>query len=363
MVKSTDRLKLAEQKPPTPGAARLLDGAPEFRAALAGWHQAHQRPLPWRTQPSLYRTVVSELMLQQTRVETVLPYFERWTTALPDFATLAAAPEEQILKLWEGLGYYRRARNLHRLAREIAALPEIPRDAAAWQKFPGIGPYTSAAITSIAFGTPAACVDGNVVRVLARLSAYDAPLKDSSTAARLFQPLADHLLDPADPGHHNQAMMELGATVCQRKANCAACPVANFCQARRLGKQDTIPAFPPREIEKLHVLRVWHEKDGRLLLSRAQSTARRLSDLCELPTAEEFGISPAELPRRATLQLHRKRSITRYSITEQIYRLDESPSSTASKTLFWSPLTELENLPFSGPHRRWINEILSPKLL
>lgn len=350
-----------QQKPPEnlPAHQPLTAQASRFREALRSWHLVNQRPLPWRTKPSLYSTVVSEMMLQQTRVETVLPYFDRWLTALPDFQTLAAAPEEQILRLWEGLGYYRRARNLHRLAREFVALPAIPQSAEAWTQFPGIGPYSSAAITSIAFGTPAACVDGNVVRVLARLIGHDAPLKDSSTAARYFQPTADLLLDPADPGLHNQAMMELGATVCQKKANCDACPVSEFCVAYRRGNQQAIPSFPPRQIEKIEVVRIWHQKEERLLLSRATTGARRLADLCELPTAEEFGWTLAELTPHARLELERKRSITRYAITERIYRTSQSPRPTdAGENLFWAPLKDLETLAFSGPHRRWVNEIL-----
>src|SRR5258708_4620420 len=140
----------------------LVDRRSEFQSALLGWYRTHARVLPWRTSPSLYKTVVSEFMLQQTQVKTVLPYFARWLDALPDFVVLAAAPEDRVLKLWEGLGYYSRARNLHRLAKELIPRPIQPSTPAEWQELPGVGPYTAAAITSISFGTPAACVDGNV---------------------------------------------------------------------------------------------------------------------------------------------------------------------------------------------------------
>ncbi len=133
-------------------------------------------------------------MLQQTQVKTVLPYFARWMAALPDFAALAAAPEIEVLRLWEGLGYYARARNLHRLAQAVIARPRLPATAEAWRELPGVGPYTAAAIASIAFGAPAACVDGNVVRILARLTADGTEFRDSATAARAFTPLADGLL-------------------------------------------------------------------------------------------------------------------------------------------------------------------------
>eukprot|EP01034_Spumella_vulgaris_P018705 gene18705-23917_t len=151
-------------------AAALAARRAEFSVALLDWYRLNARRLPWRDAPSLYKTVTSEFMLQQTQVKTVLPYFARWHAALPDFAALAAAPESQVLKLWEGLGYYSRARNLHRLGKAVAALPAPPRTPAKWQELPGVGPYTAAAITSISFNAPVACVDGNVVRILARLT-------------------------------------------------------------------------------------------------------------------------------------------------------------------------------------------------
>ncbi|MBI3886976.1 MAG: A/G-specific adenine glycosylase, partial [Opitutae bacterium] len=134
-------------------------------------------------------------MLQQTQVTTVLPYFARWLDALPDFAALAAAPETQVMKLWEGLGYYSRARNLHQLAKTVAAMPAPPRTPAAWRELPGIGPYTAAAITSISFDERVACVDGNVVRILARLTGEGRQFRDGSAAAKHFTPLADTLAD------------------------------------------------------------------------------------------------------------------------------------------------------------------------
>ena len=168
--------------PRRPAAPSPSLDAPAFRRALAAWFERHRRTLPWRTERSLYRTVVSEFMLQQTQVATVLPYFERWMKALPDFAALAAAEEAVVLKLWEGLGYYRRARFLHKLAREFVALPAPPRTADAWAELTGVGPYTAAAIASLAFDDPAACVDGNVVRILARITGDTRAFADGSAA-------------------------------------------------------------------------------------------------------------------------------------------------------------------------------------
>src|SRR5580704_7878163 len=241
-------------------AASLITRKTDFQRALLGWYRAHARSLPWREAPSLYKTVVSEFMLQQTQVKTVLPYFARWLAELPHFAALAAAPEARVLKLWEGLGYYARARNLHRLARTLAARPKAPRTADEWRGLPGVGPYTAAAIASIAFGDAAACVDGNVVRILARLTADGRKFRDSASAARELSPLADALLTREVPGDHNQAMMELVATVCTKgHPLCPLCPVREFCATGPRGTAKDFPRFAPKKTERRAVVRVWYE--------------------------------------------------------------------------------------------------------
>ncbi|HWA08050.1 MAG TPA: A/G-specific adenine glycosylase [Opitutaceae bacterium] len=338
-------------------AQALIARRTAFRRALRDWYRAHARRLPWREAPSLYGTVVSEFMLQQTQVRTVLPYFGRWLAALPDFAALAAAPEAQVLKLWEGLGYYSRARNLHRLAREIAARPETPQTAEAWRELPGVGPYTAAAITSISFGAPAACVDGNVVRILARLTADGTEFRDSASAARVFAPLAEALLSPDGPGDHNQAMMELGATVCFRQnPQCMICPVREFCLAAQQGDPEAYPRLAPKKIERRTVVRVWCERRGSLLLHRAAAGARRLANQHELPTAEQAGLG-VQLLDAGKLLARKKRSITRFQITELIYAASPPRLPAAAAGLVWVPLAELEAITLSGPHRRWIGEI------
>src|SRR6478736_9654294 len=230
---------------------KLSSQRPAFQGALHAWYRVHQRKLPWRREPSLYKTIVSEFMLQQTQVATVLPYFDRWLRELPDLAALAAAPEARVMKLWEGLGYYSRARNLHKLARAHHAAPAKPRTPAEWRELPGIGPYTAAAITSIAFGEPAAVVDGNVVRILARLTNETRQFRDGTEAVKHFTPLADALVVGSNPGEHNQAMMELGATGCFRQnPTCLVCPVAAFCAARQAGAPERVPRLKPKEIEQ-----------------------------------------------------------------------------------------------------------------
>ncbi len=342
-------------------AARPLPAAKAaFQSALLAWYRAHARPLPWRQAPSLYRTVVSEFMLQQTQVKTVLPYFARWLDALPDFAALAAASEAQVLKLWEGLGYYSRARNLHRLAREYVTREDKPRTPDAWRELPGVGPYTAAAVTSITFGAHAACVDGNVVRILARLTADATPYRDSAGAAKALAPLATALLSPRYPGDHNEAMMELGATVCSRQnPACARCPVRRWCAAAASGQPEWYPRLAPKVMEKRQVLRVWCEHRGALLLHRAPANARRLANLHELPTAAQAGIDEATATH-GPLLAQRRRGITRFQITESIYRLTRPPSAgLPNDDLVWVPLTEFHAISLSGPHRRWVNEILA----
>lgn len=338
----------------------LVDSRAAFQAALHGWYRVHQRKLPWRDSPSLYKTVVSEFMLQQTQVVTVLPYFDRWLRELPDFAALAAAPEAKVMKLWEGLGYYSRARNLHRLAQAWVAARPKPRTPAEWRELPGIGPYTAAAITSISFDEPAAVVDGNVVRILARLTDEKRQFRDGTEAVKHFTPLAEALIPGAHPGTHNQAMMELGATVCFRqKPLCLTCPVAGFCAARRLGDPEKLPRLKPKQIEAKFVVRIFCVDRDRLLLRRGHATAKRLAGLHELPEASDLGVKPAAQSLLAT----KRRAITRFAITETIHT---APPTAAlrrkvadSAALEWVHLDRLEDVTLSGPHRRWIRELLA----
>lgn len=335
-----------------------------FQHALLAWYRVHQRKLPWRTSPSLYKTVVSEFMLQQTQVKTVLPYLARWVEVFPDFAALAAATEEQVVKNWEGLGYYTRARNLHKLARSLAALPSIPRTREAWLELPGIGPYTSAAITSISFGTPAAVVDGNVVRILTRLTADATPFRDSASASKALTPLADALLNHDEPGDHNQAMMELGATICHRQNPlCTVCPVLSLCAAGQSGEPEAYPKLAPKIIEQRVVSRVWSVRDGQLLLHRTAGDSRRLANMHELPSSEHLGLTDSDpLFSPARLLAKKKRGITRYAITESIYEVPASalPRGAARRDgLAWVPLADIAALTLSGPHRRWVTELLA----
>ncbi len=334
----------------------------EFRRRLLAWYREHQRPLPWRGNPSLYKTVVSEFMLQQTQVKTALGHFERWLERFPDFRALAEAPEAEVLKHWEGLGYYNRARNLHRLAKAVAVMDSIPRTPDAWQNLPGVGPYTSAAITSIAFGVRAACVDGNVVRILIRIQADDTQYRDSTSAASACAPLAGKLLDPDNPGDHNQAMMELGATVClRRRPLCATCPVVTFCRAAEAGNPEAYPRFVSKKIEKQEVTRLWCRHGNALLLHKSTADSRRLAELYELPQPVHLGLPNAVSEGLGRPLAHKVRHITRFRISETIYaypvkrlKLPENKNG-----LEWVSRERLNRITLSGPHRRWVNELLA----
>lgn len=215
----------------------------QFRNALLTWFKAHQRELPWRKNGDPYRIWISEIMLQQTRVAAVIPYYDKFLARFPNVKSLAAAPQEEVLRLWSGLGYYSRARNLQKAAQQIVAQHrgEFPRQREDVLALAGIGEYTAAAILSIAFGEKHAVLDGNVARVISRLEAVRGDLREPKRWREL-QSTADSLLARESAGDWNQAMMELGATVCTpRTPQCLLCPVAQFCEAKKLGIAESLP--------------------------------------------------------------------------------------------------------------------------
>jgi A/G-specific adenine glycosylase len=324
----------------------------EFQVQLLAWYHAERRTLPWRENPSLYKTVVSEFMLQQTRVQTVLPYFEKWMELYPDFKSLAAAEDSSVLKSWEGLGYYSRARNLHKLAKKVAGLKEIPQMRTKWLAFPGVGPYISAAITSMAFGQPEAVVDGNVVRVFSRILQDGRVFNGSAEAAKEFSPIADHFLDTVHPGDYNQGVMELGATICvPRKPLCLLCPINDLCQAKGSGFPENYPRIERKKVRKVIVSRAFVVRDGSVLFHRYPPDAPRLAGLYELPKLEDVNQGDGQ-----ELIAVRRRAISNQSVEERIFR---STSATLSENQYWVPMDEVEEIPLSGPHRAWLDELMA----
>ena len=255
---------------------------------LLDWYKLHKRDLPWRRDATPYRVWVSEIMLQQTRIEAARGYFERFTAALPTVEALAAADEDTVLKLWEGLGYYSRARNLHRCAKLIVSEHggEFPRTAAELKKLPGIGDYTAGAIASIAFNEPESAVDGNVCRVLARLEACGDTV-DEALKARYRRELRA-ILPAGESGDFTSALMELGETVCTPGTPaCPACPLAALCRAHETGGERLYPVLPekkPRRIERRRVLLMVCQNKVAL---RRRPARGLLAGLWELPNDTE----------------------------------------------------------------------------
>jgi A/G-specific adenine glycosylase len=238
---------------------------------LLNWYADHARTLPWRGHADPYAIWVSEIMLQQTRVETVIPYFKKWMELFPDIKSLAAASQEQVLSAWEGLGYYSRARNLQRAAQMIAAQHNgrLPEQVRALRRLPGIGAYTAGAIASIAFGADEPALDGNIRRVLARVFDVQEPAR-SPQGEQILWELAAVNLPPGKAGEYNQALMDLGATVCTpRSPNCAGCPLNELCQAYKLGIQEQRPVRSVRpETPHYTVAAAVIQRNGHVLITR-----------------------------------------------------------------------------------------------
>ncbi len=270
-----------------------------FSQRLLRWFDRHQRALPWRATgepPDPYAVWVAEIMLQQTRVETVVPFYRRFLARFPDIATLASADEAELLALWSGLGYYRRCRGLHAAAKEVvAAGGRLPETARELERLPGIGPYTAAAIASIAFAEPVPVLDGNVERVLCRFAAQGEGAQKKSGRAALLALSVALFLDPRRPGDSNQALMELGATVCRPRApRCQACPLSGGCKAFAMAAVERFPAPERRPPARpVRQLLAFVERGGKLLLFRRSASAGQLAGLWEFPGVEIADLPPA----------------------------------------------------------------------
>jgi A/G-specific adenine glycosylase len=332
----------------------------QFRTNLGKWFEETARDLPWRRTRGLYQTVVSEFMLQQTQVKTMLPYFNRWMQQFPDFKALAKAGEETVVKAWEGLGYYNRARNLHKLSKAFILLPDPPQTPDEWQKLPGIGPYSSAAISSLAQGYPAAVVDGNVVRVLARIVANTRIFNSGAEAIETIRPVADTYLDTENPARHNEALMELGALIClKNNPACMICPVNTCCSAYKQGNADNIPNIQRKKIEKVILNRILIlSPQGDVLLHKKPETEKRLANMHEFPRIEDIQIEKLEPP----MIFKGSRGIANQRFEERFYEIELTEDLLnriqSTPELKWINPDELEEITLSGPHRKWLPKIL-----
>ena len=318
-------------------------------ASLLAWYRRHRRDLPWRRTADPYSIWVSEIMLQQTRAETVIPYYRRFLERYPTVEALAAASEPEVLALWSGLGYYSRARNLLRAARRITAAGAFPRDYAGLRALPGIGDYTAAAMASIAFQLPHAVVDGNVLRVVARIRNDAADIAAPRTRLR-FREIAQAWLDPRHPGLFNQALMELGAAVCLPKnPRCSVCPLAAGCLARARGTAAELPvkrrdAEPVRLAGAMLVIR----RGGRILLRQREAAARRMPGFWDLP-------APEDLPDARAME---RLGACRHTITHYHYNLSVMAAALpgsgipATGTFGWFTPEQLDAIPLSTTARK-----------
>ena len=321
------------------------DAIEQFQDALLCWFSRHKRDLPWRRANDPYAIWVSEVMLQQTRVAAVIPYYERFLQRFPTFEELAVAPEADLLAHWAGLGYYYRARNLQKAAQVIQELGRFPASHADIRALPGIGDYTSAAVASIAYQLPHAAVDGNVLRVLSRISADGSDI-NSAKGRKRFARLAAALLPQQRPGDFNQAMMELGALVCLPKnPQCLVCPVSRLCRARQQGRQQEFPVKLGRaKSVPEHRLLFWIERSSELLLWQRPAHSRLMPGFWELPEKHQL---PSCIPGRQLGSF-------RHGITFHNYRFDvhaaEPPDGIG--LCQWIPLSSLSAIPVSTVVRK-----------
>lgn len=317
-----------------------------FRKALLFWFSWQRRDLPWRRTRDPYAVWISEIMLQQTRVAAVIPYYERFMARFPDIASLANAPEEHVLAHWAGLGYYYRARHLHRAAKHVRNAGAFPSEYVGIRALPGIGDYTAGAIASISFNLPHAVLDGNVFRVLSRILA-DGTNIASVAGKRHFARLASVILDKSQPGDFNQAVMELGATVCLPKnPQCLICPVSNWCRARQAGSQADLPVkiVERKSVTERRIL-LWIEQNSRVLAWQRPSTSRLMPGFWELPECQQLpDISPEH-----------KMGEFRHGITFHNYIFEVWAAghvAAGSSTCEWVGLAELTTLPVSTVFRK-----------
>ena len=261
----------------------------EIVVPLLEWYDKQKRTLPWRSKPTPYRVWVSEIMLQQTRVEAVKPYFERFMKALPTVRKLAACPEEELLKLWEGLGYYNRVRNMQKTAQILVQenKGELPAQFDELIKLPGIGKYTAGAISSIAFGIPVPAVDGNVLRVITRITADERDISKDSVKQSIARDIQE-IIPMRRAGDFNQALIELGAIVCvpNGPAKCHECPVAHLCEARQKDIIMELPKKAPKKARSIENKTVLLIKDGEKIAIRKRPKKGLLAGLYEFPNVE-----------------------------------------------------------------------------
>ncbi len=358
---------------------------PETRSSiiikLESWYREHARGLPWRLTSDPYAIWVSEIMLQQTRVETVIPYYKRWLAELPTLIDLAEADQDRVLKLWEGLGYYSRALNLHKAAQIVLNTygGRLPGDVKTLRTLPGIGVYTAGAIASIAYGLPSPILDGNIRRVFTRVFKITSPLEESSTENDLWQ-IAEELLPDEHPGNFNQALMELGALVCTPKnPHCDHCPIIEDCLSIRFQLQNVLPVRmkkPP--LPHYQVTAAIFEEDGKFLLAKRPSDGL-LGGMWEFPGGkqETHETLPEALTREIKEELNAaikvgehlgtyKHAYTHYKITLHAFRctlISDDLELNYHTDLTWTSIDSLTSYPMGKLDRLIANRLYQDSIM
>ncbi len=324
-----------------------------FRLDLVAWYQRHQRQLPWRKTKDPYAITVSEFMLQQTQVATVIPYYERWLRQFPDWAALATSSEEEVIKAWEGLGYYRRVRTLRKLAQTVVELPEkeLPSSLEELQALPGIGPYTSRAIGSISLGLWGAVLDGNVMRVLARVFNLEGDIAKPSTV-KMMQALADELAPPQPEscGDYNQAIMELGALICTpRSPQCLLCPLQPVCQAPEPEALPVKTRVKTEEIAETVAILTREVRGRQRWWLERPPEGQRLDALWRFPHFEQASMTTTQAKPLAKLTY----GITKYRVRLSVVEAQWSKKApTPGERQGWKSAEEIEQLALASAHRK-----------
>ncbi|SDF81618.1 A/G-specific adenine glycosylase [Terriglobus roseus] len=336
-----------------------------FERSLRSWYEQHARVLPWRNVRNPYRTWLSEVMLQQTRVNAVLEHYERFLRRFPTIISLALAPEEEVLAQWSGLGYYRRARMLHRTAKLVVEEygGELPSTSAGLRRLPGIGTYTAAAIASIAFGESIAVVDGNVERVLLRVLGL--PETSGAKMAEFLERTANALVPRRNAGDHNQAMMELGAMICTpRSPRCAECPVFALCRTR--GEHPTLERTPMRSERVRYALTTRRKQEGlEVLLQRRPMEASLMANMLELPQLSMHKDTGAlVLLEEPLLRVRHSIVGTNYyvEVVGMATRRDAGKHALRGDAMEWVPATKLQEVPLTGLARKVLQRMKLMKL-
>jgi len=359
---------------------KKIENVEQIRSALTKWYKKNSRKLPWRESKNPYVIWVSEIMLQQTQVNTVIPYFQRFCEKFPDIQALAASDLQDVLKLWEGLGYYARARNFYKAAQTVVDEHRgiVPDDRASFMALPGVGDYIAAAVLSIAFNKPLAVVDGNVKRVLSRLFEIDVPVNVSSSY-KVFKATANELLDVDDPGTFNQAVMELGALICKpSKPDCSICPVSKCCLAVKNQNVDGFPVKKKKAPVPHYFMAVGVVFKGNKVLIVRRPEDKMLGGLWEFPGGRVLSKESAEvactriIAEKVNLNvvvesklIRIRHAYTHFKITADIFIcaiVSGRVKRNGPTDHQWVSLNKLERYPFPKSNHKFISKLMKERL-